>query len=150
MCIRASYYAECRTSDGMRRRFRLPDVQSRVCMLRVFPTSEQFTVQASATPGYDPGVLHLLIHCRGELCYYGTLNPRTHKASFRWRDFPQGVLQILLLDNRLQTLSERLLFHYDPRGEAPVMSLIHIFQLDRPAVVDPVLHLQRGHQHRIV
>lgn len=114
------YYAECRTSDGMRRRFRLPDVQSRVCMLRVFPTSERFTVQASATPGYDPGVLHLLIHCRGELCYYGTLNPRTHKASFRWRDFPQGVLQILLLDNRLQTLSERLLFHYDPRGEATV------------------------------
>ena len=112
------YYAECRTSDGMRRRFRLPDVQSRVCVLRVFPTSERFTVQASATPGYDPGVLHLLIHCRGELCYYGTLNPRMHKASFRWRDFPQGVLQILLLDNRLQTLSERLLFHYDPRGEA--------------------------------
>lgn len=114
------YYAECRTSDGMRRRFRLPDVQSRVCVLRVFPTSERFTVQASATPGYDPGVLHLLIHCRGELCYYGTLNPRMHKASFRWRDFPQGVLQILLLDNRLQTLSERLLFHYDPRGEATV------------------------------
>lgn len=112
------YYAECRTSDGMRHRFRLPDVQSRVCVLRVFPTSERFTVQASATPGYDPGVLHLLIHCRGELCYYGTLNPRTHKASFRWRDFPQGVLQILLLDNGLQTLSERLLFHYDPRGEA--------------------------------
>ena len=111
------YYAECRTSDGMRRRFRLPDVQSRVCVLRVFLTSERFTVQASATPGYDRRTASADPLPRRTLLLRHAESPDA-QGVVPLEDFPQGVLQILLLDNRLQTLSERLLFHYDPRGEA--------------------------------
>ena len=112
------YTAICRDAAGTERRVRLPEAQSRACVLQVYPASERFTVQAAAASAYDPGMLRLLIHCRGNVCYNGVLDPATRQASFRWEDFPQGVLQILLLDEGMRTLSERLLFHYDPELEA--------------------------------
>ena len=112
------YTAICRDAAGTERRIRLPEAQSRACVLQVYPASERFTVQAAAASGYDLGALRLLIHCRGNVCYNGVLDPATRQASFRWEDFPQGVLQILLLDEGMRTLSERLLFHYDPELEA--------------------------------
>ena len=112
------YTAICRDAAGTERRVRLPEAQSRACVLQVYPASERFTVQAAAASAYDPGSLRLLIHCRGNVCYNGVLDPATRQASFRWEDFPQGVLQILLLDEGMRTLSERLLFHYDPELEA--------------------------------
>ena len=75
-------------------------------------------MQAAAVSAYDPGALRLLIHCRGNVCYNGVHDPVTRQAPSRWEDFPQGVLQILLLDGGMRTLSERLLFHYDPELEA--------------------------------
>lgn len=112
------YTAICRDAAGTERRVRLPEAEPQACVLQLFPASERFTVQAAAAPGYDPGALRLLIHCRGNICYNEVLDPVTRQASFRWEDLPQGVLQILLLDEGLQTLSERLLFHYDPGKEA--------------------------------
>ena len=112
------YTAICRDAAGTERRVRLPEAQSRACVLQVYPASERFTVQAAAASAYDPGSLRLLIHCRGNVCYNGVLDPATRQASFRWEDFPQGVLQILLLDEGMRTLSERLLFHYDPEQDA--------------------------------
>ena len=112
------YTAICRDAAGTERRVRLPEAEPQACVLQLFPASERFTVQAAAAPGYDPGALRLLIHCRGNVCYNRELDPVTRQASFRWEDLPQGVLQILLLDEGLRTLSERLLFHYDPGKEA--------------------------------
>ena len=112
------YTAVCRDAAGTERRVRLPEAEQHTCVLQVYPASERFTVQAAAVSAYDPGALRLLIHCRGNVCYNGVLDPVTRQASFRWEDFPQGVLQILLLDEGMRTLSERLLFHYDPELEA--------------------------------
>ena len=112
------YTAVCRDAAGTERRVRLPEAEQHTCVLQVYPASERFTVQAAAASAYDPGALRLLIHCRGNVCYNGVLDPVTRQASFRWEDFPQGVLQILLLDEGMRTLSERLLFHYDPELEA--------------------------------
>ena len=112
------YTAVCRDAAGTERRVRLPEAEQHTCVLQVYPASERFTVQAAAASAYDPGALRLLIHCRGNVCYNGVLDPATRQASFRWEDFPQGVLQILLLDGGMRTLSERLLFHYDPELEA--------------------------------
>ena len=92
------YTAICRDAAGTERRVRLPEAEHHTCVLQVYPASERFTVQAAAASAYDPGALRLLIHCRGNVCYNGVLDPVTRQASFRWEDFPQGVLQILLLD----------------------------------------------------
>lgn len=112
------YTAVCRDAAGSERCVRLPEAEPRACVLQVYPASERFTVQAAAAPGYNPGLLRLLIHCRGNISYNEVLDPTTRQVSFRWEDFPQGVLQILLLDEGMRTLSERLLFHYDPGLEA--------------------------------
>lgn len=107
------YYAECTNPQGVTKRFRLPAARRDVCILQIFLTSERFSVQVAVPHGYDPGPLALLVHCRGELCYYKDWDASKEHLTFMRNDFPDGVLQFLLLDRENRPLSERLLFCYD-------------------------------------
>lgn len=113
-----TYTAECtNTQSGDVRRFRLPAARRDACALQVFPTSERFTVDVARGADFGSSDLWLLIHCRGHLCYWGSWAGRP--VSFSRRDFPDGVVQVLLLDATGRALSERLVFCYnasdDPR-----------------------------------
>lgn len=114
-------YAECSNSEGITKRFRLPAARKDVCVLQIFPASERFSVQVAVPRGYDPGPLTLLIHCRGQLCYYGAWDASKDCLTFMRNDFPDGVLQFLLLDRENRPLSERLLFCYDEDRQPEVM-----------------------------
>lgn len=107
------YYAECTNPQGVTKQFRLPAARRDVCVLQIFPASERFSVQVAVPRGYDPGPLALLVHCRGELCYYKDWGASKEHLTFMRNDFPDGVLQFLLLDRENRPLSERLLFCYD-------------------------------------
>lgn len=112
------YYAECTNPQGVSKRFRLPATRNDACILQVFPASERFSVRVAASRGCDPGSLALLIQCRGKLCYFKEWDASKEYLTFMRKDFPDGVLQLLLLDRDNRPLSERLLFCYD-EGRQP-------------------------------
>ena len=58
--------------------------------------------------------MRLLVHCRGNLCYFREWNDDLPSLIFERDKLPGGVLQILLLDKAGNALSERLVFN---RGE---------------------------------
>ena len=117
-----SYYAECTMAGGKTKRFDLPPARPDACVLKVLQTEERFTVQVqSARP--LPDDLRLLVHCRGNLCYYERWNRSLPSLIFERAQLPGGVLQILLLDKAGNALSERLVFNRGHETAATTLEL---------------------------
>jgi len=107
------YYAECTMAGGKTERFELPASNNLACVLRVLQTERDFTVMVQSGRPLPKG-LRLLVHCRGNLCYFREWNDDLPSLIFKRDKLPGGVLQILLLDKAGNALSERLVFN---RGE---------------------------------
>ena len=107
------YYAECTMEGGKTERFDLPASNNLACVLRVLHTERDFTVMVQSGRPLPKG-LWLLVHCRGNLCYFREWNDDLPSLIFERDKLPGGVLQILLLDKAGNALSERLVFN---RGE---------------------------------
>lgn len=107
------YYTECTMAGGRTKRFALPVSDNRACVLQVLQTDDAFTVQVRSGRPLPAG-LRLLVHCRGNLCYFREWNGELSSLIFERDKLPGGVLQLLLLDKAGHALSERLLFN---RGE---------------------------------
>lgn len=107
------YYAECTMAGGKTKRFALPASNNLACVLRVLQTDRNFTVMVQSGRPLPKG-LRLLVHCRGNLCYFREWNDDLPSLIFERDKLPGGVLQILLLDKAGNALSERLVFN---RGE---------------------------------
>lgn len=104
------YYAECTLTGGRTKRFALPVSDNRACVLQVLQTDETFTVQVRSGRPLPAG-LRLLVHCRGNLCYFREWDSDLPSLIFERDKLPGGVLQLLLFDKAGHALSERLLFN---------------------------------------
>lgn len=113
-----TYTAECRNEFDSERKFRLPEAIDSARVLQVTPSLEQFTVTFLRGAQAPQGDLQLLIHCRGQYCYSDTIADES--LTFNRVDFPEGVLQILLLDGENNVLSERLLLNIDEKHRPQV------------------------------
>ena len=100
-------------AGGKTERFELPASNNLACVLRVLQTERDFTVMVQSGRPLPKG-LRLLVHCRGNLCYFREWNDDLPSLIFERDKLPGGVLQILLLDKAGNALSERLVFN---RGE---------------------------------
>ena len=107
------YYAECTMAGGKTKRFALPASNNLACVLRMLQTDANFTVMVQSGRPLPKG-LRLLVHCRGNLCYFREWEHELPSLIFERDKLPGGVLQILLLDKAGNALSERLVFN---RGE---------------------------------
>ena len=113
-----TYTAECRNEFGSGRKFRLPEPADDARVLQIMPSSERFTVTTLRGEKAPEEELQLLIHCRGRHCYSGAVTDKP--LSFDKEDFPEGVLQVLLLDRDNNVLSERLLLNIDEKHRPQV------------------------------
>ena len=113
-----TYTAECRNEFGSGRKFRLPEPADDARVLQIMPSSERFTVTTLRGEKAPEEELRLLIHCRGQHCYSDTIADES--LTFNRVDFPEGVLQILLLDGENNVLSERLLLNIDEKHRPQV------------------------------
>ena len=104
------YYAECTMAGGRTKRFALPVSDNRACVLQVLQTDDAFTVQVRSGRPLPAG-LRLLVHCRGNLCYFREWDSDLPSLIFERDKLPGGVLQVLLLDKAGNALSERLVFN---------------------------------------
>ena len=89
------YYAECTMAGGKTERFDLPASNNLACVLRVLQTERDFTVMVQSGRPLPKG-LRLLVHCRGNLCYFREWNDDLPSLIFERDKLPGGVLQILL------------------------------------------------------
>jgi len=113
------YYAECKNEDGKEKRFRLPDVHKGAFMLKVRKTDRNLYVSVIRPPEAKDSQLFLLLHTRGILHYLAPWDTAYDWLSFEAAKFPSGVTQILLLDQAMKPLSERLVF-FDSNDQADV------------------------------
>ena len=106
-----SYVAKCTNNKGVSKLINLEDARSDITSIQAVWQEEKLHItarQGKQTPQSDES-LTLLMHVRGNVVYSDQIAPNAtltiDKASI-----PSGVIHILLLDNAMNPLSERLVF----------------------------------------
>ncbi|MDR2562602.1 MAG: TonB-dependent receptor plug domain-containing protein [Prevotellaceae bacterium] len=121
-----SYYAECKTSDNKTKRFTLPSSRSDVCVLKIMQNKTRVYISSTKGKDFQNQPLSLLVHLRGIPIYSGEM-PASNVLSIEKATLPSGLIQILLIDKDMNTLSERLFFNLNNK-ELPVNEL----NVDKP------------------
>ena len=114
-----TYYAVCSNEKGKSKRFDLPAVYNDRYDLCVNQRNDNLYISVLKPAAMtQQDTLYLLAHTRG-VAYYADRIPNGKTSVIIPNDlFPSGVLQVLLLDARLQPLSERLVFiHNDDQAK---------------------------------
>ncbi|MDR0559153.1 MAG: TonB-dependent receptor plug domain-containing protein [Prevotellaceae bacterium] len=103
-----NYFAECKTQDGKTKRYKLPASQSDACALKVTQNKSKMYINVLKGKDFRDRTLNLLVHLRGIPVYSGEIE---NIISIDKSTLPSGVIQILLVDSDMNTLSERLYFN---------------------------------------
>ncbi len=104
-----SYYAVCTNGRGISKRFELPAVRTDVCVLRTALSRDNLNVMVQTPSDYQDD-LYLLVHSRGILHYAEKFDLIKDHLSLKVNNIPSGVLHLLLVNEQMQCLSERLVF----------------------------------------
>jgi len=106
-----TYYAVCTNEKGKSKRFDLPAVYNDRYDLCVNQRKDNLYISVLKPAAMmQQDTLYLLAHTRG-VVYYADRWPNGKTSVVIPKNlFPSGVLQLLILDARLQPLSERLVF----------------------------------------
>jgi hypothetical protein len=104
------YYAICRNNQGNEKRFQLPDSNPEACALKVFRNRNNLFVSVLKGNKFQDRPLNLVVHTRGTMIYFGRL-PKQNTAIIEKDMIPAGVIQVLLLDEEMNPLSERIMFY---------------------------------------
>jgi hypothetical protein len=106
------YYAVCRNKQGNEKRFQLPDSHSKACALKVFRNKDNLYITVLKGDEFTEQPLNLVVHIRGAVIYAGEL-PENNTILIEKEMIPSGVTQVLLLDDKMNPLSERMFFNFD-------------------------------------
>ena len=112
----AAYYLNCQNSAGQIKRFKLPAATKTLSLGTSFRNGHHF-IQVKKSPGMKEAPLYLLVHCKGEVCYFALWNHRAEYISIPKEQLPAGVIQIVLLDSEMNPVSERLVFNKNDVAE---------------------------------
>ena len=104
------YFLISKSSSGQEKRFKLPVVQKTYVINTIFRDNLHF-IQVKKSPDMPERPLYLLIHCKGNVLYYAPWNRRNDYIAFSNEQLPAGVLQVVLLDEQNNPVSERLVFN---------------------------------------
>jgi hypothetical protein len=106
-----TYYAVCRNEAGIEKRFELPTARNALYSLQVETALNELVVSVIRSPEIsDQQVLFLVMHTRGMIHYAESWDHNYGSIVFDPALFPSGVMQIILFDEKLNPLSERLVF----------------------------------------
>ena len=111
-----TYYLDCTNSAGQAKRFKLPTATKTLSLSTGFRNGQHF-IQVKKSPGIAEPPLYLLVHNKGEVCYFAPWNHRAGYISIPKEQLPAGVIQIVLLDSGMNPVSERLVFNKNDISE---------------------------------
>jgi len=104
------YFLLCKNGLGQEKRFKLP-LARKTCSVKTSSLNKRHLIQVIHSPELPETLHYLLVHCKGEVFYFSEWNPRSEGISFSNEQLPSGVVQVLLLDEQMNPVSERLIFN---------------------------------------
>ncbi|MDR2233288.1 MAG: TonB-dependent receptor plug domain-containing protein [Tannerella sp.] len=105
------YMIKCRNTDGLEKQFELPNTERNAISLTVTQHNNRITVGVLKTIQTSLSPYYLLAHCRGAVFHFSSIKNLSEPIAFQSEDLPEGVLQLILLDEQMNPLSERLVFN---------------------------------------
>lgn len=107
-----SYYAVCKDNQNQSKRFELPEARKDMYSLKINRWKKgKFLVSVLKSAAIkDTKPLFLFVHSRGDVKYAEPWDFSRDFISFDEKSFPSGIIQFVLLDARMNPLSERLIF----------------------------------------
>lgn len=105
-----TYYLECTNTRNIKKRFELPRSISGTCGLQAFSRSGNLYIALNSSKAGLSEDFYLLIHRGGEIYYLDEIRRKEQRKVFSWNFFPSGILQVMLLDKKMNPVSERLVF----------------------------------------
>jgi TonB-dependent SusC/RagA subfamily outer membrane receptor len=104
------YYAVFKNRSGESQRVQLPPATPGACVLKTSWSRSKLYVTLLKGSEYIEKPLNLIIHTRG-ITVYANAWPQNNMLSIDKGALPSGVTQILLLDENMNPISERLVFN---------------------------------------
>ena len=106
-------YLECQNAEGLKKRYLLPDAISNIYSISTLWDSrnEKLFVSRKGTRKSANTQHYLLVHSRGVIFYFSKWENAKDHILFEKNQLPSGVLQLLLLDQEMNPISERLVFN---------------------------------------
>lgn len=109
------YYAICRTVNGDAKRVDLPVADFRARTVSAFMTDDNRIVTSIRRGNAAPNdSVFILVHSRGVPYFHQYWEDQLTPYAFAAHNFPSGILSILLLSNKNEVLSERMVFNLNP------------------------------------
>jgi hypothetical protein len=105
-----TYYAVFTNKAGATKRFQLPVAKSDACVLKTSWSRSKLYISLMKGEKYVERPLNLVVHTRGMIIYSGAWQSDRNILSIDRKIFPSGITQILLLDDNMNPVSERLVF----------------------------------------
>jgi hypothetical protein len=106
-----TYHAICMNKAGIEKRFDLPEPRNGIYSLQVEHDGNELFVSVLRSPKKrDQSGLFIVMHTRGMIHYAKGWDHNFETIAFNSDLFPSGVMQIILLDENLNPLSERMVF----------------------------------------
>ena len=112
----ATYFLVCCNNRGLQKRFKLP-VAKRTYTLNINYRDHRHYIQVKKTPNLPERSLYLLIHCKGKVFYFAPWNYHDDNVSISTKLLPSGVIQVVLFDEQMNPVSERLIFNKNNMDE---------------------------------
>lgn len=106
-----TYYAICRTEQGISKRFDLPNPNSSAIVLSARVTGNRLRITRTGRIADSREEMSLLIHRKGEPILHQRWDPGVEIYTFPTEKLPDGISQILLLNSQREVLSERMIFN---------------------------------------
>ena len=110
------YFLKCRNENGLEKQFELPQPNIRAYSLSTSIQNDRIIVGLRKSDRSPDIPYFLLVHCRGEVLYFSEWDGK-QDVKLLTKDLSVGVIQLLLLDSRMNTLSERLVFNSNDTSE---------------------------------
>ena len=104
------YFLQCKNSAGLEKRFKLPEAK-KTCSIKTSSLNKRHLIQLIKSPDLSEKPLYMLVQCKGEVLYFDWWNHRKEAVSLQNDQLPSGVIQVLLLDESMSPISERLIFN---------------------------------------
>ena len=114
------YLLQCRNENGLKKQFELPRADTRAYALSVTQRNKRISVGIRQSTHSPDIPLYLLALCRGMAVFFLSWDTAKETVSFLEEDLPAGIVQLILFDEQMNPLSERLVFNRNSDIQAKV------------------------------
>ena len=105
-----TYYLVCKSQSGQEKRFKLPAARKTRSINTTFRNGRHF-IAVRKSPGIPDEPLFLLVHHKGKVLYFDLWDHQKEYIPLTTEQLPFGVVQAVLFDERMNPVSERLIFN---------------------------------------